>query len=56
MSLVDPWPDAADLLSLCWSHNNTDYSSLITVGQFWVTRTDKSENFTEFPLLLLRLV
>lgn len=54
--LVDPWPDAADHLSLCSSQNNMYYSSLITVDQLELTRSDKSENITQFPLLPLQLV
>lgn len=54
--LLDPWPDAADHLSLCLSQNNMYYSSLITVDQLELTRSDKSENFTQFPLLPLQLV
>lgn len=40
--LLDPWPDAADHLSLCLSQNNMYYSSLITVDQLELTRSDKS--------------
>lgn len=54
--LVDPWPDAPDRISLCSSQNNMYYSSLITVDQPELTRSDKSENLTQVQLLSLQPV